>query len=437
MKKIVLSAMAVAALSSTSSLANLKSEAAAPTLKISGNSIFNAYAVNQHQHEKNGRGAAHHIANDVSDLAFLVMGRTAHGIEYGYKLVFQAYSNAHPVVEQNYAQFNTWGGTFQVGNVVGPEDSMIEDAGAIAGGTGTFDGSYYKVFNLAAFAMRGDDNIGDTGYATKIAYYTPEICDFRFGVAYTPDTTHLGDHHLNTNSIKENHHVPGQRNLFPRNVGRGIDAIMLHNWAFGLSYKKEMGNWGINLNGAYIYADSYLASIRSAHPRKRLRHVSAYQLGTVIAYRMTNGHLVQVAGGYLDNNRSSLMKHSLKHAEWYGFRTDDSDGKLHHGNTGRAYNLGAAYTMGAYKFTGTFQNTERKTGPCGKARNRVYSVTADVVPVSGLKFYGEVDYVISNSNKDAVVTAAKNLPGGKNNFNHAPVRRNSGTVFIMGTKVSF
>jgi hypothetical protein len=215
---------------------------------------------------------------------------------------------------------------------------------------------------------------------------------------------------------------------------------MLHNWAFGLSYKKELGNWGINLNGAYINADSYLAAGHHNHgrfPRKKLRHVSAYQLGAIIAYRMTCGDLVQVAGGFLNNHRSSLMKRPLEHARRYGFRHEHSDGKIAFGNSGKAYNLGAAYSKGAYRFTGTFQNTDRKTGPHEKARNRVYSVTADVVPVSGLKFYGELDYIRSNSNRQAVETAARNVPGGTHNFNNAPVRRNSGTVLVVGTKVSF
>lgn len=443
MKKLVLSAMAVAALSSTA-MANKKGDALAPTLKISGNTIMNVYAVAQHHHN-NGKGVALHFANDVSDLFFLISGRTASGIEYKYKINFQAYSNAHPVVDQNYVEFNTKWGTLQFGNVVGPEDTMIEDAGAIVGGTGAFDGSYYKVFNFSAFALRGDDNIGDTGYATKIVYYSPNICHFRFGVAYTPHTAHLGDHHLDTNGLNGNHHVPGQRHFWPK-TAKGVDVIGLHNWAFGLSYKREWNNWGINVNGAYINDQSYLHATTPGVARKKLHITSAYQLGTIIGYRRACGHLIQVAGGYLNNGHSRGLKHHMgtaitptnNHlAQDYGFSADGiGTGGLSHGNSGQAYNVGAAYTMGAYKFAAAYQEMWRSTGD-GKARTKVVSATADVVPVAGLKFYGEIDYVRTNSNPLAVDTWNSNLPGGSANTHHKANLKNHGTVFILGTKISF
>lgn len=435
MKKLVLSAIAVAALSTTAMAK--KMDAVAPTLKISGNTIMNVYAINQHHHN-NGKAVAYHFANDVSDLFFLISGRTCGGIEYGYKINFQTYSNAHPVIDQNYVEFKSRWGIFQFGNVVGPEDSMIEDAGAIVGGTGAFDGGYYKVYNFSAFAMRGNDVFGDTDKATKAVYYSPEFFDFRFGVAYTPDTTHLGDHHLNTNSIKDNHHVPGQRHLYPK-TAKKVNVIGLHNWAFGLSYKKEWGTcWGINLNGAYVNEDPYLAATDKVTPRLKLRHTSAYQLGAIIGYRRPSGHLVQVAGGYLNNHKSRLLKHDLvgDAATSHGFE-DVGTGNLSHGNTGQAYNVGAAYTMGAYKFSGAFQNMERRIGQKGKARTRVYSATADVVPVAGLKFYGEVDYVRTNSTANAVDIWNSNIEGGFADLQNKANRRNCGTVFIMGTKVSF
>lgn len=434
MKRLILSAIAVAALSTTAMAK--KTDAAAPTLKISGNTIMNVYAINQHHHN-NGRALAHHFANDVSDLFFLISGRTMGGIEYGYKINFQTMSNEGPVVDQNYVEFRSKWGIIQFGNVVGPEDSMLEDTGAIVGGTGALDGGYSKVFNFSAFSMRGNDVFSDTDKATKAVFYSPQFWDFRFGIAYTPDTTHLGDHHMNTNSAKENRHVPGQRHLYPK-TSRKVNVIGLHNWAFGLSYKKEWNSWGINLNGAYINEDSYLASIDKTVARKKLHHTSAYQTGLIIGYRQNTGHLVQVAGGYLNNGKSRLLKAQLvgTAATSYGF-TAAGTGDLHQGNTGQAYNVGAAYTMGAYKFSGAFQNMDRKVGAKGKARTRVYSATADVVPVAGLKFYGEVDYVRTNSTRNAVNIWNSNIQGGVNDLHNKANRKNCGTVFIMGTKVSF
>lgn len=410
-------------------------EAVAPTLQISGNTIMNIYVVKQKK-RNNGKGRSPHFANDVSDLFFLISGKTASGIEYKYKINFQAYSNAHPVVNQNYVEFKTKFGIVQFGNVVGPEDSMIKDGGAILGGTGGFDGGYYKVFNLSALTMRGNDNIGDTGYSTKIVYYSPEFYNIRLGIAFTPDTAHLGEHSMDHNSTKKNDHVSGQRTFFPKTSNpKGINAIGQNNWAFGLMYDRTFGNFGININGAYIMDRSYLASTNKTVARLRIRNTSAYQLGMLLGYRLENGNLIQLGGGYLNNNHSRLTKKKLGvNAENYGF-AKNGDGDLSLGNSGQAWNIAAGITMGAYKFTAGYQETSRKTDARNKARNQVVSVTADVVPVAGLKFYTEVDYVRSRSNQAAVALCQKNV--GVGSLKDVPNQRNQGVIATVGTKLSF
>lgn len=443
MKKLVLSAMAIAALS-TSAMA----EAVAPTLKISGNTIMNAYAINQ-KVKDNGKARAHHFSNDISDLFFLVAGRTASGIEYKYKINMQANSNVTPTVAQNYVEFNTKGGTFQFGNVVGPEDTMIEDAGAIVGGAGAFDGGYKNVYNFSAFALRGNDNIGDTGYATKFVYYTPELWDFRFGVAYTPQTSHLGDAKLNNNSIQGNANVPGNRNFLP-SLPSEMDAYGVRSWAFGLSFKKEVGNWGFNFNGSYLTDISYLAATNAQRvtddskavggTKLRLRNTSAYQLGTIIAYRMANGHLVQIGGGWLDNGHSRNFRRQARIETGSGASLTSQDtGNLHQGDSGQAWNAGVGYTMGAYKFAASYQRMERETDAVRKAKTDVWSLTGDVVPVAGLKFFGEVDFVRTKSNTtaQALEQSFTNAFNGKRNPHTLSNAKNQAAVFIMGTKISF
>lgn len=448
MKKLVLSAMAIAALS-TSAMA----EAVAPTLKISGNTIMNAYVVNQ-KVKNNGKSRAHHFSNDISDLFFLVAGRTASGIEYKYKINMQANSNVSPTIAQNYIEFNTKGGTFQFGNVVGPEDSMIEDAGAIVGGAGAFDGGYKNVYNFSAFALRGNDNIGDTGYATKLVYYTPELWNFRFGVAYTPQTSHLGDAKLDNNSIQGNGNVPGNRNFFPALPGN-VDAYGVRSWAFGLSFKKEVGNWGFNLNGTYLTDISYLSNTLSPNGgpyarvddrvsqfggKIRLRNTSAYQLGTIVAYRLSNGHLVQVGGGWLDNGHSRNFRRTTYFGTNLiaGAAGDANSGNLHQGDSGQAWNAGVGYTMGAYKFAASYQHMERETDAVRKAKTDVWSLTGDVVPVAGLKFFGEVDFIRTKSNAVAqTMEQSFNNAFGRVNANSGSNAKNQAAVFIVGSKISF
>lgn len=407
--------------------------AVAPTLKISGNTIQNVYVFTQKKHN-NGKGKGLHFANDVSDLLFLVSGMTSNGIAYKYKIAMDAYANSSPFVSQNYAEFNTAFGTIQLGNAVGPEDTMIKDAGSIVTGTGAFDGGYYKVFNLSALAMRGNDNIGDTGSATKFVYYTPEIFDFKFGVAYTPDTTHLGDSKADTNTVKGNGSPPGQRSFFPTNI------IGLSNWAFGAAFKKALGSWEVNLTGSYIYAGNHLAATDKTVAPLKLKHTSAYQLGTVIGYKFENGRLIQIGAGYLNNGKSALPKTATPNATAYGASYDGAFGDLYQGTSGRACNFGAAYTMGVYKFSGAYQHTHRRTDAIARAKNEVYSLAADVNPVAGLKFFSELNYVMSKSNNAAVTLASNNAakgPGSPRSVQAIPNIKNKGTVFIMGTKISF
>lgn len=427
MKKKLLSLLALTALSSSA-----MAEAVAPSLKIGGNTIMNIYAVNQKFH-KNGRGAAKHISNDVSDLFFIVSGMASNGIEYKYKINISAISNSNPTITQNYVEFNTKFGTTQIGNVVGVEDSFIKDGITISGGTGGPDGGWGNVFTAAVLTPRGNDNIGDTGYATKIVYITPELFEFlKLGVSFTPTTGHVGDAALNTDKLQAPK-APGQRGFF---LTKNINSVGENSVAIGLIMHKQFNNWDINFNGAYIHDDSYLlASNSPSAPKKKIRGVSAYQLGLVVGHKFSNDYLLQVGAGYLDNGKSRLTHKALgTEAKTYGYGVAYGDGDTYKGNSGRAWNIGTALTAGIYKFSTAYQRSTRKTDALHKASNDVISVTADVVPVTGLKFYGEVDFINSKSNETAYQLAKVNNGSA---INTLPAKNNHGQTFILGTKLSF
>lgn len=460
-RTINLALLASVAMISTAFAEAASSGASLPTLNINGNTIMNAYYVHNSKNTDESRNV--HLANDVSDLYFTIKGRMSNGIEYGYKMGLQSFSAGSPVFQQNFVEFNGKFGTVQIGNVVGPEDSMIADAGSIVGGMGAFDGGYHNVVNMPAFAMRGNDNIGDTGYATTIVYYTPTFYNFQFGVAYTPNTAHRGDAGMDKSTLNGNTNAPGNRNFLPN---KGLYPYDTDNFAFGLSYKKEWNNWGINLNGAYITGDSYYPAIADGFEenengeevqtapatRTKAHRTNAYQLGAVVGYRRQNGHLIQVAGGWLDNGKSRLQKDGTS---FYANNPNFGDyvnpgeavagkhftfGNLYQGNSGKAWNVGAAYVMGVYKFAATYQGTERKTDATNRVRTSVTSLTADVVPVGGLKFFVEADYVHARSNDAAVNTAASlasfnNKAPGRAEANQ--IQGNDAFVLAIGTKVSF
>jgi hypothetical protein len=356
----------------------------------------------------------------------------------------EALANKRFNVQQNFVQFDSCWGSLQIGDTVGPEDSMIEDGGAIVGATGAFDGAYKNVFNLPAFVLRGNDNIGDTGYATKIVYYSPEVFFTRLGLSYTPNTAHKGEEDYDRKFGNGNDDNPGNRQWAPikdRNP-YGTDAIVV-----GLSHKREFGNFGININGAYIHDNSYIAADKKVADQKRIRtkDVNAYQLGLILAYRTHVGGLLQLGGGWLDNGKSRLLK-----SPWLVNDPDDDDFSefnfMRKGNNGKQWNIALGYTLGAYKAAISYQETKRKlhvgdgatstSGGTDKLKNQVVSGTFDVVPHAGLKFYGEVSYIRAKSTSGARDLAHAIL-NDSDKANVRTAKNNKGTVFILGTKVSF
>jgi hypothetical protein len=425
-----LGALALALMGSSPAFGEtLSSGAVAPSLKIDGFTAVNAYVVNQQRRENGKGGPQPHLGVDVSNLFFTIMGTSMSGLEYMYRVTLETIPNSGSIIDQNYVQIKSRVGIFQVGNNVGPEDTMIWDAGKIIGGTGGFDGGYSNVYNMSAGVMRGNDNIGDTGNATKIVYYSPDMMGWQFGVAYTPSTAHKGDGKLDNQTGRGVSKLPGNRGLYDHAGNQPFD---LRNFAVGVTYKKEIGKWNITLSGAGIVAKSYFFTSSGAFGnsvgRVPFQNTKAYQLGFVMGY----GDF-RFGGGYLDNGKSHLPKNS-------NFRYGSSSStvnltSMNNGNAGHAWNLGAGYTMGAYQFGTSYQRTNRNTGGAEKAHSDFYSATVDVTPLQGLKAYAEVDYIRSRTNKTAIdrETAFLNNASSAN----IGVGNNSGLLGIIGTKVSF
>lgn len=404
----------------------LTSGAIAPSLKIDGFTAINTYFINQQQRQNGKGGPQPHIGVDVSNLFFSIMGTSASGMEYMYRITFETIPGTGNIIDQNYVQFKSKIGTLQVGGIVGPEDTMIWDAGKIIGGTGGFDGGFNNVYNMSAGVMRGNDNVGDTGNATKIVYYSPELMGCTFGIAYTPSTAHRGDGKLDNMTGSEGK-FPGNRGLFDY---KGHQPYDLRNIAIGLTYRKTIGQWNLTLSGAGITAKSYFYNSNinggTSSGRVAFQNTKAYQLGFVVGY----GDF-RFGGGYLDNGKSHLPRTAN-----FTYSTDNiSLTSMNNGNAGHAWNVAAGYTMGAYQFAAAYQRTNRNTGDNQKAHSDFYSATVDVTPLNGLKVYTEVDYIRSRSNDTAVARESAVLKATKSA--NLGTKNNSGLLGIVGTKVSF
>lgn len=425
--KSTLAGLALVALGSIPSYGEvLSSGAIPPSLKINGFTAVNAYIVDQ-KNRINGKGGPQpHVAVDASNLFFTIMGTSVTGLEYMYRITLETIPGTSSVVDQNYIQIKSKAGTFQFGNTVGPEDSMIWDAGKIIGGTGGFDGGYSNVYNMSAGVVRGNDIIGDTGNATKLVYYSPDMAGFQVGFAYTPSTAHKGDSKLD-NTTGSSGKLPGNRGLYEHAGNQPFD---LRNVAVGVTYKKESGAWSMTLSAAGVSAKSYFfnGTNGTAKTRVPFRDAKAYQLGAVIGY----GDF-RFGGGYLDNGRSHLP---LTPAFTYTGSKTVNLGSMNNGNAGKAWNLGAGYTMGAYQFGASYQRTNRNTGDNLKANSDFYTATIDVTPLQGLKVYTEVDYIRSRSNSPAVARESQFLANSSSS-NNVGIGSNSALMGIVGTKIAF
>ncbi|MBI1954726.1 MAG: porin [Proteobacteria bacterium] len=434
MKKIFISSALALALLSGSSFASTKEEpstvgttAQAPSLNIHGFSTFNTYFYNQQRRENGKGGPQPHMALDASDLYFTISGKTINGIEYKYRVNLQALPGADPYINSNYIEFSGQFGTFQLGNVVGPEDRLVYDASRLVGATGIFDGGgLFNIINPSAGIFRGNDNIGDTGNATKIAWYSPEVMGFQVGVAYTPNTARQGDDKLQ-NSISNNSNAPGNNGgVWPVKDHRPYG---LRNVAVGIVYNTVVDKWRLTLSAAGISEKSYFTNLdgsTEAQHRVSLRNAAGYQLGAIVGYKSA-----QFGVGWLDNGKSRLPRDKAVTIN----KVSNALGDYYLGTAGQAWNVGASYSMGAYQFSAAYQKTSRKTDLTNKASSDIYGISVDVAALTGLAIYGEVDYVSMKTNQ-AAVNVYKGLSSGTK-MNDRAVGDNSGTVFIMGTKVSF
>lgn len=412
-----------------------------PSLKINGFTVFNSYFSKQSERQ-NGREGSPHFGVDVSDLTFTVTGKASNGVEYKYRVNFQSYPGSNPTVNQNYIEFAGGFGVIHMGNVSGPEDRMIFDASRLAVATGFFEGGYSNVYNIATGAIKGNDIIGDTGEATKIAYYTPQWHGLQIGFAYTPDTKHSGDSKRNNRSIAND--APGNSSAIYPN--KRVTPYGLNNLSMGLTYNKAIGDLNVTLSGATVFEKSYLSYNASNTPnpgggtftdlrRVRLKNGKAYQLGMILGLRS-----FQIGAGYLDNRSSRMPRDGVSVPLTGSFDVNTPTAlafqkDFHVGNAGRAWNVGGSYTYTIYQFGLSYQKTNRRTGATDHATNEVVSLGADMNALRGLKFYGELDFIRSRTNdkiRSIHDKVLKDMGEGQKT-----VSNNQGFVFIVGSKVSF
>jgi predicted porin len=157
----------------------------------------------------------------------------------------------------------------------------------------------------------------------------------------------------------------------------------------------------------------------------KLRNACAFRTTASVTYKD-----LTVACGYLNNGKGRLPK-----KEVYEGRPDDfvPGGFLatKDGNAGQAWNIGAKYKYNKWEFSTVYHSMQRKIAKSEKVKGHALTLAIDYLVCSGLKIFGEFDYVTSKS----CDTACRMY-----NLTHdsrKAIKRQDTGVFILGAQVTF
>ena len=413
-------------------------KAEAPVLKINGFTSMAGYGVSQQRKDNGAGGTDPQINIGASDLYFTVTGKAANGMEYKYRVNFETIPGSNFYVNKNYVELSGDFGTTQFGQVAGPDDVMPMSGANLIGGANGIDGTMNSAYNYSAGVIKGVNFIGETKKAAKIVFYSPEVMGFQLGVAYTPNTSHMGDAGKNNAYAGSNSKVGNSSGIYPN--AKNVGPYGLRNVTVGLTYKGFHEKWSYEFAAVGVVEKSVYSDPKNFGDQRRvpLNNAKSYQLSACVGYDKW-----KVAAGWIDNGKSRLPKNnSLASYSSAEITNGVSDagllylGNTYLGNSGTAWNVGTSYTVGAYQFATAYHRTDRKTDAVAGANSDIVAASVDLSVLQGLKFFGEVDFVRTRTNQNAIALQQSYMTNIEQKGNTA-IGNNSGAVFILGTSVSF
>ncbi len=418
----------------------LNAEAEAPSLKMSGFTSIIGLASDQTQKQNGLGGTDPSFSISASDFRLTVAGKSAKDFGYSYVINFKTIPNQNPLVNKNYVEFdNNDIGSLQIGVVKGPDDSMVVDTYSILGATGGIKGSVPNVFNFSEGVIAGTNLVGSADNAMKFNWFSPSVeiapgfGKLQLAVSYTPNTSYVGKGSKDFSQVGSNL-TAGNDNLYIS--ADKYTAFGLKNFVYGLTYQNTFGDTSLMLNAVGVSEHSRLV-INNSSGNKRtyaLNRTNSYQLSGMLSVKAFD-----FTASWLDNKKSRLPTAEVLSAPGNSSSSPTlyilSNPNFYLGNSGKSWNVGSRYTFGAYQAAIGYFNTNRKTDAVNKATIDVITTTLDFKALEGLKFFGELNYLRTKTSK-AQVDGAQNYYNTQGSSQVA-VGNNTGTVLIVGTKVSF
>jgi hypothetical protein len=251
-----------------------------PTLSFSGFTRVEASFSDQDLSAGRGRGYGFEV--DDNWLIWTARGTADNGLKYvASTSVESRAAGTINVIEAKLNLTDTWG-TLIMGDDDSPDDVMMVGGYSLLTAGFGYDGGYSSQVNRGGVGFTGTfaSLVGDTGDATKIAYFTPRWNGLQFGVSLTPDSGARGDDN-----------VAGDAD----NDGDRENTIGL-----GLNYNQTHGDVGVRFGITGISATTEPAAGTAGIGTTNRDDISSWSIGGTLSY---SGFSVGVGHG--DNGTSN------------------------------------------------------------------------------------------------------------------------------------
>lgn len=417
------------------------SEAQAPSLKMSGFTSVVGLSADQTVKDNGKGGTDPSFAVATSDFRLTVGGKSVTDFGYKYVVNFKTIPGQDPLVNRNYVEFdsNDWG-SIQIGVVKGPDDSMVVDTYSILGGTGGVKG--FGGFNYSEGVIMGTNLVGSTDIATKFNWFSPTVAiapgvgTLQIAVSYTPNTSHNGKGSRDNSVAGSNLYAGNEKGaMYPDEKNT---AFGLKNFVYGVTYANTFGDYTLTLNAVAVNEHGRLVMNTETGSKRTyaLNRTGSYQLSGMLSVKQWD-----FTASWLDNKKSRLPTAELLSAPDLVTPSNQkvsylaSNPGYYLGNSGQSWNMGTRYSFGAYQAAIGYFRTDRKTDATQRACMDTVTTTLDFKALEGLKFFGELNYLRTKTNKSQM-DAAQNYYNKVGKSQNA-IGNNTGAVLILGTKVSF
>lgn len=382
MKKFLLGTTALVSLFASAAYAE------SPAVTVGGSIDFQAGVSDQEKDYRTGANSRNGKFANETNIDVNVSGTADNGLVYGANVrlladVTASNDNSGLNADRTYTFIETNVGRIEAGSNVGATKTLKVDASTLARATGGIDGDWYRFTN----GDLTDANVA-TGASGLIYGLTPDL----------PSDAGIVDRGDTENATKLSYYSPRYSGVqlgvsyTPDTGNRGTAAAFSSKYddrqygnvvGGGLNFQKSYNNVGINASATGEYGQS---------ENSNREDLQAYALGLEATY--ANFSLGGSYGDWMETGQLKAASGSQNAYYW---------------------TLGGAYVQGPVGASVTYLNSDRRDNKFSNI-----SVGADYQLAPGLVPYAEVSFI--KFDPDNATSTSRN---------------NTGTVFLLGTQLTF